>query len=87
MDGRHVLVKAGLADRFDEQDRPSLGDNLTAVVLDTDTGVGPNRVLQLGSASAGDRHKDLGNPHSWWSGALSAFLTACRTAPFMKARG
>ena len=35
------LVKTGLADRFDEQDRPGLGDDLAAVVLDTDTGIGP----------------------------------------------
>ncbi|GAA2350375.1 hypothetical protein SVIO_025180 [Streptomyces violaceusniger] len=83
----HDLVKAGLADRFDEQDRPGLGDDLAAVVLDADTGVGPDRVLHLESASAFSRNKDLDNPHSCWSEALSAFLTACRTARFMKARG
>lgn len=38
------LVKTGLADRFDEQDRPGLGDDLAAVVLDTDTRIGPDRV-------------------------------------------
>ncbi|MFC8248438.1 hypothetical protein, partial [Streptomyces chartreusis] len=32
-------------------------------------------------------NKDLDNPHSCWSEALSAFLTDCRTARFMKARG
>ncbi|GHE13304.1 hypothetical protein [Streptomyces alanosinicus] len=56
-----------------------------AVVLDADTGVGPDRVLHLGSASGGGRNKDPDNPHSCWPGARSAFLTACRTARFMKA--
>jgi hypothetical protein len=81
------LVKAGLAGCFDEQDRPGLGDDLAAVVLDADTGIGPDRVLHLGSASGGGRNKDLDNPHSCWSEALSAFLTTCRTTLFMKARG
>lgn len=81
------LVKTGLADRFDEQNRTGLGDDLAAVVLDADTGIGPDRVLHLGSASGGGRNKDLDNPHSCWSEALSAFLPACRTARLMKARG
>ncbi len=37
---RYRLVKTGLADRFDEQDRPGLGDDLAAVVLDADAGIG-----------------------------------------------
>ncbi len=41
------------ADCFDEQDRPGLGDDLTAVILNADTGIGPDRVLHLGSASGG----------------------------------
>ncbi|GGS31810.1 hypothetical protein GCM10010269_82830 [Streptomyces humidus] len=32
------LVKAGLADRFDEQDRTGLGDDLAAIALDTEAG-------------------------------------------------
>ncbi|GAA3991673.1 hypothetical protein GCM10022384_44340 [Streptomyces marokkonensis] len=39
------LVTAGLAGRFDEQDRPGLGDDLAAVVLDADTGIGPDGVV------------------------------------------
>ena len=36
---RYGPVKTSLVDRFDEQDRPCcLGDDLTAVVLDTETG-------------------------------------------------
>lgn len=58
------LVNVGLADCFDEQDRPGLGDDLTAVILNTDTGIGPDRVLRLGSTSDGGRTKDLDNPHS-----------------------
>lgn len=81
------LVKTGLADRFDEQDRTGLGDDLAAVVLDADTGVGSDRALHLESASGGGRNKDLDNPHSCWTEALSAFLTAYRTARFTKARG
>ena len=84
---RYGLVKTGLVDRLDQQNRPGLGDDLATVATDADTGIGPDRVLHLGSASGGGRNKDLDNPHSCWSEALSASLTACRTTRFMKARG
>jgi hypothetical protein len=46
-------------------------------------GVGPGRLLHLESASDRGGNKDLSNPHSRWSEALFAYLTAYRTARFM----
>lgn len=81
------LVEAGLADRFDQQYRTGLRDHGPAVIPDKDMGIGPDRLLHLESASDRGGNKDLSNPHSRWSEALSACLTTCRTARFMKARG
>ena len=81
------LVEAGLADRFDQQDRTGLRDHGAAVIPDKDMGIGPDRLLHLESASDRGGNKDLSNPYSRWSGALSACLITCRTARFMKARG
>jgi hypothetical protein len=58
-----------------------------AVIPHKDMGIGPDRLLHLESASDRGGNKDLSNPHSRWSEALSTSLTACRTARFMKARG
>ena len=81
------LVKADLADRFDQQDRTGLRDHGPAVIPDKDVGIGPDRLLHLESASDRGGNKDLSNPHSRWSEALSACLITCRTVRFMKARG
>ncbi|AKZ53090.1 hypothetical protein SAM23877_7628 [Streptomyces ambofaciens ATCC 23877] len=56
--------------------------------MDMDMGVGPGgRLLHPESASDRSGNKDLSNPHSRWSEALSAYLIACRTARFVKAQG
>lgn len=79
--------KAGLADRFDQQDRTGRRDHGPAVVPDKDMGIGPDRLRHLESASGRGGNKDLSNPHFRWTEALSASLITCRTARFMKARG
>jgi hypothetical protein len=81
------LLKPGLADSFNQQDRTGLRDHGPAVLLDADMRVGPGRLLHLESAFGFSGNKDLDNPHSRCSEALSAYLIACRTARFMKARG
>lgn len=83
----HGLVEANLADRFDQQERTGLRDHGPAVIPDQDMRIGPDRLLHLESASDRGGNKDLRNPHSRWSEALSACLITCRTARFMKARG
>jgi hypothetical protein len=45
------LVEAGLAGRFDQQDRTGLRDHGPAVIPDKDMGIGPDRLLHLESAS------------------------------------
>ncbi|EMF56312.1 hypothetical protein SBD_2223 [Streptomyces bottropensis ATCC 25435] len=50
-------------------------------------GIGPDRLLHLESASDRGGNKDLSNPHSRWSEALSAFAITSRTAHLVKARG
>jgi hypothetical protein len=55
--------------------------------LDADTRVRPATLTHLESASDRGGNRDLDNPHSRWSEALSAFLTIHRTAGLMKARG
>ncbi|MFD6969308.1 hypothetical protein, partial [Streptomyces sp. NPDC059949] len=43
-----------------------------AAAVSADAWIGPDTLLHLGSASDGDRNKDLENPHSYWSEALFA---------------
>ncbi len=80
------LAKDRLADRFYEQNRLGLRDDLAAVALDADTEVGPDRVLHLGSSSGGGRKKDLDNPHSC---CQRHFLLSCPPTgqPLHEARG
>lgn len=68
---RYRRVETGLADRLDQQHGPGLRDDPTTAALDADTRVGPDTLLHLESASGGDGNKDLSNPHSRWSEALS----------------
>ncbi|QDN93364.1 hypothetical protein FNV61_55600 [Streptomyces sp. RLB3-6] len=52
------------------------GDNLTVRALERTAA----RLLHPGSASGWCGNKDLDNPHSHWSEALSAFLITSRAA-------
>lgn len=69
------------------QHRTGLRDDPATTALDTDMRIGPDTPLHLESASDGGGNKDLSNPHSRWSEALSAFLITSRTARLVKARG
>jgi hypothetical protein len=78
-------IQTGLADRLDQQQRIGLRNHSGAATLDADTRVGPDRLVHLESASDGGGNKNLSNPDSRWSEALSAFLATCRTARLVKA--
>ena len=84
---RYRLVQPGLADGLDQQHAPGLGHHGPTTALNADTRVGPDTLTHLESASDRGGNRDLDNPHSRWSEALSAFLTTRRTACFMKTRG
>jgi hypothetical protein len=80
------LVETGLADRFDEQDRPGPGHDLAAVVLDADARVGPDRELHLECALFQAANRTLRQVlPSQVKGTFSVFLINLRTAHLMKA--
>lgn len=84
---KYRLVQPSLTGRLHQQDPSRLRHHRPTTTLDTDTRVGPDTLLHLGSASDGDRNKNLDNPHSCRSEALLVYLTTRRTPGFMKARG
>lgn len=89
MSRRWRPIQPGLADVLAQQDTVGLRDHrpTTAPDADADARVGTDTLLHLESASDSGRNKDLNNPHSCWSGALSDYPTTRRTPGFMKARG
>jgi hypothetical protein len=82
---RYRPVQPSLADCLDDQHSTGLGDHRPTAALDADTRVGPDTLTHLESASDRGGNRDLENPHSRWSEALSAFLTTRRTGCFTKA--
>jgi hypothetical protein len=84
---RYCRVQPCLAGGLDQQYSAGLRDHLATTALDADTRVRPATLTHLESASDRGGNRDLDNPHSRWSEALSAFLTIRRTASLMKARG
>lgn len=62
---RYRRIQAGLADRFHQQHRPSLGDHRTAAALDADTRVRPDTLLHLGIASFLAANRALSKSYRW----------------------
>ncbi|GEC09799.1 hypothetical protein SSP24_74540 [Streptomyces spinoverrucosus] len=74
-DGGYGLVKAGLADSFNQQDRTGLRDHGTAVLPDTDMRVGAGRLLHLESAFGFSGDKVLATAEPWFWITFSAGAT------------
>ena len=56
---RYPRIQTGLADRLDQQHRPSLRNHSATAALDADMRVGPDTLLHLESASGSGGNKDL----------------------------
>lgn len=69
---RYRRIQPRLAGGLDQQHGAGLRDHLATTALDADTRVRPATLTHLESSSGRSGNRDLDNPHSRWSGALSA---------------